>query len=191
MYAVSTNVAPIMQRLSCQEQTANTINTAMKNLVQRGSVGARPFGAQRGFDIATFIEEAQDPLYRSVDPATLATMLRAAWLEGIQTADRLIVELHSDVCEDECRTCGADDLRNGSDECPVCGSDDIKHMVRVAVEGPFAALWAEADPFVLGKAWETEGDDYAEFDIEDTDELVDDLEGEFGFKLDKSNYEEA
>lgn len=198
MYAVSQPLqqihdpalASIVARLGCSIETAKTVHQAVKNLMQRGSVGARPFGSQRGFNVAAFVEEASHPMYKGVDPHELGSVLRAAWLEGIQAVDRITVELHSDTCDAECRECG-ETIPNGSEECPVCEGDDIKHFVEVVVEGPFAALWAEVEPFVLGKAWETEGDDYAYFKIAASEDLVEDLEDEFGFKLDTSNYEEA
>lgn len=196
MYAVSidttdTQLQPIMQRLGCSEQLAQTVHQAVKNLMQRGLVGARPFGSQRGFNVAAFVEEASHPMYKGVDPNELGEILRNGWLEGIQAVDRLTVELHSDTCDAECRSCG-EDVPNGSDICPKdeCESDDIKHYVEVAVDGPFAALWCEVEPFVLGRAWETEGDDYAYFKIAASEDLVEDL-ASFGFKLDTSNYEEV
>lgn len=196
MYAVSMTGSepahtPIINRLGCGDHVARTVHTAMRSLLDRGSVGARPFGAARGFNLAAFKDEALSPLYGDTDPDELALMFQAAWLEGIQASDRIVVELDSGCCCAECRTCGEDNIPNGATECPSCESDDIKHMVQVTADGPFAALWSDVEPCVLGKTWETEGDDFAFFTIENEEDLAQDLRDSFGFKLDTGNYEEV
>ena len=190
MYAVKKDPVEIeiQNKLDCSDELAFCIRMDMETLRKRGLAGQRPFDAIKSHVREAFLMKAECQAYGGADRHLLADILQAAWLEGIQAKDRLIVELDSQCSDGSCHDCGAS-LSNGLEECDACGSNRVTHFVSATVSGPYARLWVEGDPYIDGTSWECDGDDFAYAQLIARPGLAADLEEE-GFMLDQSNYAE-
>lgn len=111
-----------------------------------------------------------------------------AWLDGIQTKNRVTVQLDSQTCDSICTECGGS-LRNGAEKCTYCHCTEIAHQISVTVVDPYASYWAEGDQTLDGSYWETNGPDLAWNIISARPGLAAELKVE-GYKLDLSCYSE-
>lgn len=193
MYATSITtdssiIDSIIRRLDCNTFVAELVKMEMDRLRARGDKGQRPFEFHPRHDRRSFLEAAQHPCYCGADEAEIADMFTTAWLDGIQRKDRLTVELDSTTADAVCARCDAT-LSNGMSECDSCGSHRVTRYVDLTVRGPYAALWAEAEPYVEGSSWEEDGPHFVWTRLADRAGLADELE-EDGYVLDRSSYSE-
>lgn len=185
--AYAREIEVIQRDFECSYQVAECIADEARRLGDAGRRGELPPGAAR-YTRDEFADIATAGCFGGVDKHDLGDYLREAWMQGVTSINRLTVHMDSTNCDADCYDCGAN-LSNGSDECDACGSDRVVHHVDLTVEGPFVNLWTQAEPFVDGGSWETDGTDYATVRLPIRAGLTEDLQDE-GYVLDQSNYAE-
>ena len=161
----------------CDRETANRIILDCADRETDGTEG-KPF-------VLTIADVAAE--YPTVfDQVELLRVFADAWSDGITAKDRVAVALDSET-EGCCDDCGRS-VPHHDAVCDYCGSEKVTRFVMATVTDKHAETWADADRYIDGDTWESDGSGRSVYArLIDRETLVDDLHAE-GYRLNLANY---